>query len=261
MAELTLRPAAAFGDEELARLFTASYEGYLVPFAVDADAFRFLTRTYDLDRDASRVALRDGRPVGIANLGLRGAEAWVGGIGVVPAERRRGIARTLMHALHDEARSRGVERIWLEVIVENTQAHALYVDLGYEHVRDVGVWSLARGDGVAALVAADEAGAWIRAHRAGREPWQRDDPSLGKLDGIQGLAVDGAAALVRVTGDRVGVVQLAGETGALVSLLDGARSLGDLSVLNLPDDHPAAAALAELGGRVAVRQHELVLTL
>jgi hypothetical protein len=32
-------------------------------------------------------------------------------------------------------------------------------------------------------------------------------------------------------------------------------------VLNLPVDHPAASALADLGGRTDVRQHEMVLTL
>ena len=40
-----------------------------------ADALRFLTTAYDLDRAASRVAVRDGEPVGLVNLGLRGPDA------------------------------------------------------------------------------------------------------------------------------------------------------------------------------------------
>ena len=140
--EAELVPASHLDDEELAALFSASYEGYLVPFAVDAAAMRFLTEAYDLDRDASLIAVRDGERVGLANLGLRGADAWVGGVGVVPEERRRGTGRKLMEGLHDEARSRGVERVWLEVIVENTGAIALYEQLGYGHVRDLEVWSL-----------------------------------------------------------------------------------------------------------------------
>ena len=74
---------------------------------------------------------------------------------------------------------------------------------------------------------------------------------------------DGAAAVVRVSGERVGVVQLAGTTAAaLRELLSGARSLGEtLGVLNLPAGHLAGEALAELGGRVDVRQHEMVLPL
>ena len=58
------------------------------------------------------------------------------------------------------------------------------------------------------------------------------------------------------------VLQLAGATEPLRELLAGARSLGDpQSVLNLPENHPAAPALEALGGRVDVRQHELVLAL
>src|SRR6185312_7255731 len=120
-----------------AALFTASYEGYLVPFAVGAAAVRSLTETCDLDLAASVIAVRDGERVGLANLGLRGREAWVGGVGVVPAERRRGTGSRLMQALHENARWHGVERVWLEVIVENSRAIALYEQLGYEHVREL----------------------------------------------------------------------------------------------------------------------------
>lgn len=260
MSELEVRSAAGFGDGELAALFTAAYEGYVVPFAVDAAALRFLTEAFDLDREASRVALRDGEPVGLANLGLRGADAWVGGVGVVPSERRRGTGRALMEALHDQARDRGVERVWLEVIDENTQALALYEDLGYDHVRDVAVWSLPGTDGVASTTDATTAHAWIKQHRTVREPWQRDDASLEKVAEPLGLLVDGAAAVVRVAGRRVSVIQLAGEDAGLREVLSGARTLGDtVSVLNLPEDHPAGVALDELGGKVDVRQHEMVL--
>ena len=220
-----------------------------------------MTDVYDLDRAASRVADRDGERVGLANLGLRGADAWVGGIGVVPKERGRGTARALMNALHDEARSRGVERIWLEVIVENVQAIPLYEDLGYRHVRDVEVWSLPGAEGQAAAGDLAEAHAWIRANRTEREPWQRADASLEKI-AARGLLVDGAAAVVRVAGTRVSVLQIEGSGDPLGQLLAGARSLGEtLSVLNLPLGHAAGAAIADLGGRADVRQHEMLLEL
>ena len=262
MGELEVRSAGDLTDEALADLFTASYEGYLVPFVVDAQAVRFLTDTYDLDREASRIAVRDGERVGLANLGLRGRDAWIGGVGVVPPERRRGTGRALMEAVHEEALARGVERVWLEVIAENTEAIALYEQLGYRLVRDVEVWSLPGAEGDVAQVAAEEAHIWIREHRNDRDPWQRDDASLANVTDPRGLRVDGAAAVVRVAGGRVGVVQIEGDRDPLRELLAGARSLGEtLTVLNLPTDHPAAAALDELGGRTDIRQHEMVLTL
>jgi ribosomal protein S18 acetylase RimI-like enzyme len=259
---LELHSAAGLDDDELAELFTAGYEGYLFPFVVDAPAVRFMTDVYDLDRRASRVAVRDGQRVGLANLGLRGTDAWIGGVGVVPPERRRGTGRALMLALHDEARSRGVERVWLEVIVENVGALRLYQDLGYEHVRDVEVWSLAGAEGDAAEVDAAEAHAWVRTHRTEREPWQRDDASLASLTETRGVLVDGAAAVVRVTGTRVAILQIEGSAEPLRRLLEGARSLGEtVSTLNLPVGHPAAVALKQLGGRVDVRQLEMSLAL
>lgn len=262
MADVELQPASALSDAELAALFTASYEGYVVPFAVDAAALRSLTETCDLDRAASVVAVRDGERVGLANLALRGRDGWVAGVGVVPAERRRGTGRRLMQALHENARSRGAERVWLEVIVGNTGAIALYEQLGYARVRDLEVWSLAGGEGDANEVGADEAHAWIRRHRTDREPWQRSDATLSRTGDLRGFTVGGAAAVVRVAGGRVSVLQIAGDEGPLRDLLRGIRSLADVvGVVNLPAGDPAAAALAALGGTVAVRQHEMVLQL
>ena len=259
MTGLELRSAAVLEDDALAELFTASYADYLVPVTVTAEALRFMAAAYDFDREASLVAVRD-EPVGLVNLGVRGPDAWIGGLGVVPSERRRGTGRRLMEAVHEEARARSVERVWLEVIVENTQAVALYEQLGYMHVRELEVWSLAGAAGEAAECPATEAHAWIREHRDEREPWQRADASFEIDEGTLGLMVQDAAAVVRVSGERVGVVQLAGRTAAaLRELLSGARSLGEtLGVLNLPADHLAAGALLELGGRVDGRQHEMV---
>ena len=56
MEDVELRSATTLSDDELAALFTAAYEGYVRPMQVTADALRFLTKAYDLDRGASRVA-------------------------------------------------------------------------------------------------------------------------------------------------------------------------------------------------------------
>ena len=55
--------------------------------------------SFDIDLDASRVAFRDGEPVGLANLAVRGDEGWIGGVGVVSAARAAsGVGETLMRA-------------------------------------------------------------------------------------------------------------------------------------------------------------------
>ncbi len=259
---LDLRPASSLDTERLAGLFTAGYEDYYVPLRIDVATLEFMTRAWDLDLDASVVAFRGGAPVGLCMLGLRGDEAWIGGLGVVVAERRGGIGSMLMDAVLGEARSRGVREVRLEVILENERAIPLYERLGFERTRELEVWTLPGASGRVQKADAEPAHAWIREHRREREPWQRDDGTLANLDGLVGLEADAGAAVVRVSGGRVSLIQFAGGDGSLHELIASARALGDsLHVLNLPAEHAAGAALRELGGRIDVRQLEMALAL
>jgi GNAT superfamily N-acetyltransferase len=255
-ADLELRPARSLALAERAELFTAAYEGYLMPMHIDEAALAWMQEKFDFDLDASRIAYRDDEPVGLANLGLRERDAWIGGVGVVPSARRAGVGEALMRALHEEARSRGVERVWLEVIVENTSAYALYEKLGYELVQDVEVWTLpaAAGDRAGREVRPAEAKAQLPERH---EPWQRADGTLAHYDDVRGLVTDTGAMLfcVRSTAQ---LQQYAGEPEPLLRAL---RTFGDVYVLNLPTDDPAAPVLRELGGSVTVRQHEMLLEL
>ena len=258
---IELRSACSLDRAERATLFTSAYEGYLLPFAIDEPALASMEETFDLDADASRIAFRDGAPVGLANLGVRGEDAWIGGVGVVPAARRSGVGETLMRALHEQAGSRGIRRVWLEVIAENTGAFALYEKLGYRTVRDVEVWSLPAAEDQepeAHEVSAAEAQARIRELRSGREPWQRADETVVNYGDARGLSIDDAAAVYRQPGEHVQLLQIAGPAEPLLRRL---RRLGTVGVLNLPGDDPAAQALRSLGATVVVRQHEMLLEL
>jgi GNAT superfamily N-acetyltransferase len=242
-------------------LFNAAYEDYLLPFHVDEQQLAAMDAAFDLDLDASRVAFRDGEPVGLGNLGVRHEDGWIGGVGVVTAARRSGIGEALMRALHEQAMERGIRRVWLEVIVENTGAFALYQKLGYRTVRDVEVWSLPlsvseRTD--ADDVTAEAAHARIRELHARREPWQRADETLANYADAQGLATDQGAAVYRQRGESVQLLQIGGDAEPLLRAL---RTLGAVSVLNVPEDDPAAATLQDVGAAVVVRQHEMLLEL
>jgi len=257
---LEIRSARALPPAERAELFNAAYEGYLVPFQVDVATLEFMDDAFDLDLDASLIAFRDGEPIGLGNLGVRDEDAWIGGVGVVAAARRSGIGEALMRALHEQAGKRGVHRVWLEVIFENTGAFALYEKLGYRTVRDVEVWSLPAGeeDGSAAReVPAAEAQGRIVELGDTREPWQRADGTVANYGDVRGLVTDEGAALFRV-GRAVQLIQVAGDAEPLLRRL---RTLGAVSVLNLPADDPATAALRSLGATVVVRQHEMLLEL
>jgi len=255
-----LRSATSIPFATLVELFNRAYAGYVIPFRLDETLLRFMVDTYDLDLDGSRVAFAGDDAVGLGNLGLRGEDAWIGGVGVVAGARRRGIGETLMRALHAEARERGVRNVWLEVIDRNESAYELYVKLGYRVVREVEVWSLAAAadGGAAHEVPAAEARARVRDLRQGREPWQRADATLDNLDDLRGLVTDDGAAVFLVTG-AVQLLQIAG--GGADELLRTLRGFGNVTVLNLPVDDPAADALRALGATPAVRQREMVLEL
>jgi ribosomal protein S18 acetylase RimI-like enzyme len=257
---LDIRSARSLAPAERAGLFTAAYDGYLLPFRIDEQQLTGMDAAFDIDVDASRIALRDGEPVGLGNLGVRGEDAWIGGVGVVPAARRSGVGEGLMLALHDQARERGVRRVWLEVILENTGAFALYEKLGYRAVRDVEVWSLAAEDGPSAAreVPAVDAHARLRELRAEREPWQRADETVANYTDAHGLETDAGVAVYRQLGEHVQLLQLAGEPEALLSAV---RRLGTVSVVNLPENDAASPVLRALGANVVVRQHEMLLEL
>ena len=85
------------------------------------------------------VAFRPETPEKIAGYaGLfapRGArEADVQTIAVAEGSRREGLGRLLVQSLVAEARSRGVQEVFLEVRADNPGAQTLYASLGFERI-------------------------------------------------------------------------------------------------------------------------------
>ena len=82
------------------------------------------TRTY-------LVAAEDDRVVAYAGLAALPDEGYVQTIGVARDHQRRGLGATLLTALLDDARRRGLPRVGLEVRVDNAPAIALYERFGF----------------------------------------------------------------------------------------------------------------------------------
>lgn len=76
----------------------------------------------------------EGHRVGLTTIQRRGAtDVWiVGTVGVLPAYRRRGIARKLIVASLDLIREHGGKKAFLGVIDGNVPAYSLYENLGFE---------------------------------------------------------------------------------------------------------------------------------
>lgn len=230
-------PADTLSLAELAELFTAGYEAYFTPIAVDEPTLRFMVNAWDIDLAKSRAVPE----VGICNLGVRGETGWIGGLGVVPSQRRRGVGRALMEAVLEVA----PPIVTLEVIEQNEPAIRLYEELGFERTRILEVWTVDPVEEAAARR--------VDPSPLGQDnlPWQRADESLPAE--YERLEVDGGAMLIR--GGSVLQLEAADVDTAAELLSRGSK----LSYVNVPEGDVASAALRRLGGKLTLRQLEMTL--
>lgn len=77
---------------------------------------------------------QDGQPAGLINfMRQRNAPEWyIGNVTVLPAYRRRGIARRLVQATLEELQARKARVAFLDVVVGNDPAFNLYKEMGFE---------------------------------------------------------------------------------------------------------------------------------
>jgi len=122
----------------LVKAFTVAFSDYFIPQNVDEAHQREFFHVNDIDFGLSvLVETPSGEPVGQAMSGHRGELGWIGGIGLRPDLRRKGIALEMMRrqlrAFHDA----GVQEVTLEVLSQNERAKRLYDGLGFQDVRDL----------------------------------------------------------------------------------------------------------------------------
>ncbi|HEX6460122.1 MAG TPA: GNAT family N-acetyltransferase [Thermoleophilaceae bacterium] len=250
----------------LAALFNEGFSDYLVPMRLSESQFRDHLQNNDIDLSCSRVLVED-EPVAFSLVGLRAEEAWIGGMGTVPARRRRALGERALVASMDAASERGASGVWLEVIDRNEPALRLYEKLGFELVRDLVVWSLTAPQDEpprSREVEPEEARAWIAAHRQSREPWQRSDAALRHMDGLRALMVESGAAVIYKRADSTTItmqITAGDEEAASEALLAAAAGGGALRLSNAPAGEPASRALERLGAEQQVWQHEMRLAL
>src|SRR5262245_60423833 len=92
-------PASTFDDAALADLFNRGYSGYVAPVSLNAEQLAAMIALQDLERADSAVIRVDGAPAAFAFLGVRGRRGWIGGMGVAPEFRGRGLGRVAMEAV------------------------------------------------------------------------------------------------------------------------------------------------------------------
>lgn len=260
----------------------AAYADYMIPLQITPDQLASMDIIYDVDPRASVVAEAHGRLVGMALLSRRGDRGWISAVGTVPAARRQGIAREMMHTLIANARRLKLHNLTLEVISANEKAHTLYRDLGFRDIRELLTWRLAEDADPLPIpqellreVTPDSVLVHFEEWHKMAPSWQREMETLRRLLGrarAYQLNMDGGEGAYAVISERVDAVGLLdiginpdfGAVRAGRPLLQAISRLHPnrpLSILNVPADDPLCRALAALRFHVTVRQWEMLLIL
>ncbi|MBI5424175.1 MAG: GNAT family N-acetyltransferase [Opitutae bacterium] len=124
-----------FGLEPAAQVLARGFSDYFVSIPATPAMLLAMVRGDSVDLTASRVAVRDGQPVGAALIARRGWTSRLAGMAIVPEARRTGVGRALMDQLLTEARARSERAMVLEVIEQNAPAVQLYEVCGFQKIR------------------------------------------------------------------------------------------------------------------------------
>ena len=87
MPSFELKPASSYPLLEIADLLTRGFEGYLVPIQIDEAALLPMLRRDSIDLSASRVLLKEGKPIGVALIARRGWTSRLAAMGIVSNSR------------------------------------------------------------------------------------------------------------------------------------------------------------------------------
>jgi GNAT superfamily N-acetyltransferase len=259
-------------------IMNAAYADYYIPIRVTQEQLALMDEFYDVIPGRSVVARTRWECVGQALLALRDRRAWISGVGVVPAWRRKGMARAMMKHLLSEAILAGADEAVLEVIDRNRPARALYLSLGMNERRELLTWQRAADADALPIpqerlraVPASELLGFFKPWHEQPASWQRDERTLRRMAGrLAGYRLDlrgkpAGYCLVAAADDNISIVDIAinPEAGLLmpgrilVQALS-ARYLGHaLSIINVPADDSLNRILAGLGFIVTLRQIEM----
>lgn len=275
---MELRPASEFSLTDLTRFWNLGYEGYFVPVAFSEGALAAWFHCGDFSLKDSLVALDGDHLVGFSFLGVRGSRGWIGGFGIAPAYRGRGLAADLFARHVRHVQGLRLTSVQLEVLEQNW-ASKVYSRAGFEIARRLSVLR-GRLPGVPCeteapvAVAEDPRQLLFHSHRLHESTpavWQREPEWLERsltpsVTGLYtGLAGEPSAYLLYTADqDRIRVLDAAApgdaEADALVRALTWRHPGAEAVLVNEPVG-PVLRAFAAAGLQEAMAQHEMVCLL
>lgn len=274
-----LIPASAFSFQELTDAYNHTRVDYLVPMPMNANKLREYVEFYDVDMDASAVAVDGQEILGLAMLGVRDRRAWITRLGIIQRRRRRGAGQTLVTHLVEQAREKKADHIVIEVIDNNTPAHNLFVKNGFLETRKLLVLRRPpippKIDPPKSTIKmlGYEGAVKLLEQRTSKPSWLDEKESLinaGKLEAFCVTLEDGSKGwlVYQNTIFQLGRLVIQTEKGdplpvarALLHRLHTEHSAQDTKTENLPVDDPHLPAFKEIGYLTEFVRNEMLLPL
>ena len=281
--DVRFSPAAAFGLDFLADLYTRTFADYFFPCLVTPEDLAGYVRIEQLDLGRCPVMLVAEAPVGFATVGIRGEESYCKGFGVTVPFRGKGLSHVLCEEMVRLAREAGAQRMSLGVIKNNTRAVSTYQRADFEPLRELVSleWQAGSPDSASPENSPDPVAmanpAELLDHfddlHAVRPVWDRDLPSLKEIENLRGVAalsegIPTAYILSHAGPDATAIVDMGARPGdasshqSLHTLLAEVQQQSPTIVCyNEPSDNPLLEVLLAAGFRETVRRYELVRVL
>lgn len=190
--------ASQYSYDQLADIYNQARVDYIVPMPMNGKRMAEYVRDYDVDLNASAVALNsEALELGVCMLGVRGDRTWITRLGVIPERRGKKIGQFLTEQMLENARALRARSVQLEVIKGNTPAISLFQKLGFEPVRELMVVrrppgapnNALNGSGAEITVLEDaEIAALLRDYEQRQQvAWTEERTSLMNGGGLRGL--------------------------------------------------------------------------
>ena len=278
-SDIALIPASAFTYEELTDAYNHTRVDYIVPMPMNAARLREYVQTYDIDMDASTVAVDGSEILGLSMLGIREGRAWITRLGVISRKRRRGTGWAMVTHLIEQAYLKKAKQIVIEVIKNNVPAQNLFIKQGFQQTRELLVLRRPPGEPNLEVPAAEirtlgyPASVQLLETRSSTPSWIDEEESLlnaGNLSAFYATLADGSVGwlVYQNTVFQLGRLIIQTEAGdplnvarVLLNQLPCTHPVQDTKTENLPVDDPHWPAFKELGYLEMFRRIEMALPL
>lgn len=243
------------------------FEDYLIPLAFSTVQMNLHLEANQIDRSLSPIWYDDdGTLAAAGTLAVRETRGWIGGFGVAPPYRGRGLARALLESIVDGALERGLRSIQLEVLTENARAIATYRRGGFTALRTLETFRWVPRARTHARAGIVSAAPFLDRYERVVPCWQREIASLRSQPDLccAALAED-AYAVFRQNRSEAQILKIEAQSSeavaALVSSIAEVFEVDAVTLFNEPSEGPIAGYVRTLAWERTFAQLEMLRTL